>query len=228
MQKVLLLHGAIGSKEQLEPLKNLLSKEFDVYSINFSGHGGVALPDKFSIDVFANDVLAFLNMHSVDQIDILGYSMGGYVALYLAANHPQKVGKIFTLATKFDWTEESAFRESKMLDPVKIEEKVPAFAAALRERHYPNDWKKVLSETAGMMIAMGHNPPLIESVLNRIPHKVKLCVGDADKMVSIRETRAVADSLSNAEFYLFAGMPHPIEQIDIQLLAAESSTFLKK
>ena len=40
MQHLILLHGALGSKEQLQPLATTLQNTFHVHSFNFSGHGG--------------------------------------------------------------------------------------------------------------------------------------------------------------------------------------------
>src|ERR1051326_9543575 len=86
---LLLLHGAIGSKVQLEPLASLLGDKYSVHSMNFSGHGGEPLPEQFSIAGFANDVLSYLEGNNLPRVNIFGYSMGGYVALYLARHYPQ-------------------------------------------------------------------------------------------------------------------------------------------
>src|SRR5690606_41352857 len=108
-----------------------------------------------NIPQFAEDVLVYLEQQNIKSIDIFGYSMGGYVALYLAKNHPEKVGKLITLGTKLSWTPDIAAKETKMLDAAKMEEKIPAFAEILKTRHYLNDWKMVLEKTAYMMVAMG-------------------------------------------------------------------------
>src|SRR6218665_691823 len=160
MQHMLLLHGAIGAKDQLLPLAEKLSGPFTVHTLSFSGHGGEAMPDAFSMQLFANDVLNYLEKNNIPKISIFGYSMGGYVALYLAKHHPEKVEKIFTLATKFLWTPEIAAKEIKMLDAEKIAEKIPAFAQILEKRHTPNNWKVVLQKTAAMMMEMGASNPL--------------------------------------------------------------------
>src|SRR5687767_6066719 len=108
MQKLLLLHGAIGSKEQLQPLAGLLKNEYEIHTLNFSGHGGTPLPEQFSIELFARDVVDYLDAKKLENINIFGYSMGGYVGLYLARYFPMRIGKVFTFATKFDWTPASA------------------------------------------------------------------------------------------------------------------------
>ena len=133
MKKLLLLHGAIGAASQFDKLKEELKDKFEVYSLNFSGHGGEEMPDeKYSIELFADDAIKFIDKNKLEGIDVYGYSMGGYVALYIASKDKNKLGKIFTTATKFDWNEETSVKESKMLNPAKIEEKIPAFAKAKR------------------------------------------------------------------------------------------------
>src|SRR3982751_5901517 len=101
---LLLLHGAIGSSAQLIPLAKKLKSNFEVKLFDFAGHGGRELPQSFSIELFTNDLLKWMEENSPDKIDVFGYSMGGYVALYIARYHPEKINRIFTLATKFDWT----------------------------------------------------------------------------------------------------------------------------
>jgi esterase/lipase len=42
MKDILLLHGAIGAKDQLQPLADALKDRYIVHTLNFSGHGGEA------------------------------------------------------------------------------------------------------------------------------------------------------------------------------------------
>ena len=130
MKNLLVLHGAIGSKSQFDSIASLLDNQFDIHLLNFSGHGGEAFKENFNISQFADDVLTYLKLNKIASIDIFGYSMGGYVALYLAKNHPEKVGKIITLGTKLSWTPDIAAKETKMLVADKIEEKIPAIKRA--------------------------------------------------------------------------------------------------
>jgi pimeloyl-ACP methyl ester carboxylesterase len=222
---LLLLHGAIGSQKQLAIIKDSLSAQFDVYSLDFSGHGGSEIPDQFSISVFAKDVLDYLKTKDISSINIFGYSMGGYVALYLARHFPKTVQQIFTLATKLDWREVVAEKEAKMLVPEKIEEKVPAFAMQLKERHEPQDWKIILRKTADMMLAMGKNPPLSESDFRQIKHTARLGIGDQDKMVSVEETQKVKFYLPNSSLLVMKETQHPIEQVNVSDLCREISDF---
>ncbi|MBL7889527.1 MAG: alpha/beta fold hydrolase [Bacteroidia bacterium] len=221
MEQLLLLHGAIGAKDQLEPLKQQLSSQFIVHSINFSGHGSETLPEHFSIEQFAKDVITFLDKQAIQTINIFGYSMGGYVALYLAKHHPERVKKVMTLATKFLWTPEIAQKEVKMLNPDVIAEKLTAFAKTLESRHHPNDWKVVLQKTAAMMLKLGEQNTLSLTDYSSIEQPVMISIGDKDSMVTLEETIAVYKQLKNAQFIVFPNTQHPIERMDVNRLSAE-------
>lgn len=226
MQHLILLHGAIGNSQQLTALADALKDAFIIHNIDFPGHGGTAMPPSFSMELFCDHVLQYMESNTIDKADFFGYSMGGYVALYLASKHPQYVGKVITLATKFSWSESIAVKEVGMLQPDVIETKVPAFANALKERHAPNDWKLVLQQTAGLLQSLGENPLLVPGELQKIKQQCLLLLGDSDKMVSAAETQDAADHLPQATMETLPGTPHPIEQVDIAMLAQRVRHFL--
>ena len=103
MQDLLLLHGAIGAKDQLEGLAITLQPHYNVYTLNFSGHGGEPLSEDFTIQSFVSNVQGYMEAKKITSANIFGYSMGGYVGMYLARHFPAKVLKLVTLATKFYW-----------------------------------------------------------------------------------------------------------------------------
>jgi pimeloyl-ACP methyl ester carboxylesterase len=219
MRPVLLLHGALGSATQLNPLKASLKEHgFTVYSMNFSGHSGESFSAQFGIETFAADVEKFLKANQLKQADIFGYSMGGYVALWLAYLHPEVVGKIITLGTKFDWNPESAAREIHKVNPDKILEKVPAFARVLEQRHAPNDWKELLQKTSDMMEQLGNKPLLSEQILATIKAEVLVLRGDQDDMADLMYSKKVAEMLPHAKFASLEKTPHPIERADVKFL----------
>lgn len=227
MKKLVLLHGALGSKEQLEELAYLLEKKFQVYTLNFSGHGDQPEKEAFSNDLFSDNIYQFLSENKIEKCHLFGYSMGGYVALYFANKYPDKIGKIITLATKFNWTPESAAKEIKMLNPNIIEEKVPKFAAVLKALHLANDWKIVLNKTAAMMLGLGNGKALKENDLRSIKNEVLIAVGDADKMVAVDESSWAAENLPNGKLLVLKGVEHPIEKVDRQDLSKVILNFIQ-
>lgn len=229
MQHLLLLHGAIGGKDQLQPLAELLNSNFIVHTLSFSGHAGNNIPDEpFSIELFANDVIQYLDQQKIEQVNIFGYSMGGYVAFYLAKHKPEKILKIVTLATKVDWDEAIAAKEIKMMDANILEQKVPAFAAQLAHRHAPNNWKIVLQKAAEMIENLGRNNTLKTEDYTSVTTHCLLLLGDRDKMVTLDETVAVYKQLPNAQLGILPNTPHPLEQVDNTLLSFILHRFLKQ
>jgi pimeloyl-ACP methyl ester carboxylesterase len=226
MQHILLLHGAIGAKDQLLPLAEALKTSFDVHLLNFTGHGGEEIPDNFSIPLFAQQVLDWLDNKKIETISIFGYSMGGYVAMYLAAKHPGRIRQVMTLATKFQWDENIAEREVKMLDAKKIEEKVPAFARELQLRHAPQSWQLLLEKTIGLLLSLGKDNLLNTGNISAITAPVLIMLGDRDKMVSLEETTAVYKLVADGRMAVLPGTAHPIEQVSVARLAFEISVFM--
>jgi len=218
-QQLILLHGALGASSQLENLKAELSSTFAVHTFDFEGHGGRNSENNFSIDLFVDNVLEYMIHESINDSYFFGYSMGGYVALKLAAVHPEKVKGIFTYGTKFDWSPESAEKEVRMLNPAKIEEKIPHFAAALNSLHQPMDWKENMNKTAAMMLELGKSPTVNSSVLNKINIPVTIGIGDADQMVTIEESKKVSEQLPEGKLKIFENAVHPIEKSDVGLLS---------
>ena len=161
----------------------------------------------------------------IEQTDIFGYSMGGYVGLYLARHHPARVGRLFTLATKFDWNPDGAAREAAMLNPEKMQQKVPQFYAALQQRHSPNNLDELLHRTAAMMTALGEQPEVTLQDLAQIQTPVRVGVGDRDQMVSIEETVQIFRQIPNGQLAVLPATPHPIEKVPLPRLAAEIQEF---
>jgi pimeloyl-ACP methyl ester carboxylesterase len=227
MESIILLHGAIGAKSQLISLANELEKSLDVHVFDFSGHGGFLTDKNFSIKLFSNDLLNYINQFPNKKFHVFGYSMGGYVALYTELHHSGTIQSIFTYGTKFKWNIEEAEKESKLLNPEKIEEKLPVFTADLANRHGNENWKIVLNKTAKMMIEMGEQPPLKDEDFLNINLPVVVSWGDADKMVSKEESVKVSNLLPHGFFKTYTNWPHPIEKLDFKVLANDLINFIK-
>ena len=227
MENLLLLHGALGSALTLAPLKEALADTYHVHSLNFEGHGGRPFPEAtFSIAVFARNVLDFLDDNKLDQVHVFGYSMGGYVGLYLAHMYPERFKSIFTLATKFAWSEEAAAKEVKLLNPEKIKEKLPAFATTLAQRHQPQSWEQNMEQTALMMLQLGKQPLLTNEILAQVSQPVQVAVGDKDNMVTLEETIQAYRCLPNGRLLVLPDTRHPLETIPVHRLQTEVTLFI--
>ncbi|MFC2187644.1 alpha/beta fold hydrolase [Fulvivirgaceae bacterium LMO-SS25] len=226
---LIILHGALGSASQMKPFGQLLKeKGLENICLDLPGHGRGTDIDAFDMTQFANYILQQMDEMDIQKVDFFGYSMGGYVALQLAFLYPERVGRIFTFSTKFNWTPEGAAHETKLLNPSKIKEKVPAFAATLAERHGEDCWEQVLVKTAEMMINLGNSPLLTESKLKQIQHQVLLATGDRDNTATAEETLQTSRFLPNAKLWISPNTSHPFEKLPITEIVTACGKFFQK
>jgi len=217
MPHLLLLHGALGHSDIFTPYLNTLSQYFTVHTPLFSGHGNLELPSEgISIEKYTQELSEYCEVNNLTDVFIFGHSMGGYAALCYAMKSPENINSIITLGTKFDWTEEQALKESKMLNPDVILEKIPQYAQLLESQH-GSKWKQLLPAIADLMIDLGKNPPL-ENNLATINLPIQIMVGDKDNMVTIEESSRVYRSLPNAKLAVLPDTKHPLDKVRPSLL----------
>jgi pimeloyl-ACP methyl ester carboxylesterase len=218
---LLLLHGALGASTQYAPLLPLIEDRIDVHTPDFEGHHTSPLRDRpFRFNHFAENVLDYMDGRTMDKVHIFGHSLGGAVGLYLARSFPERVAGVFTLGIKFEWSPEIARAENAFLDPQKMKQKVPGFAKMLHQRHTAAGWETLLKRVRDLHLSMGRDNPLKEADYRSINQKVRIAVGDRDKMVDIEQSVKVYRLLQHGEFQVFPATPHPLEQVDMPRLAS--------
>lgn len=226
MKNIILLHGAIGAKDQLESLsQELKQQDYNVFTMSFSGHGQIPFQRNFGIEQFALELEQFIQSNKLEKPTVFGYSMGGYVALYLALRNSTILGNIITLGTKFEWSQAIAQKEVKMLDSKTIIEKVPKFAEALKNRH-GNNWEMLLQKTAEMMLSLGDKNLLTLTNFLSIENKVLIGLADKDTMVSLEETTNVFKQLKQGSMYMLPNTKHQIESVNVKLMSQIIKEFL--
>lgn len=220
--KLILLHGALGTDEQMGALALSLSEGFAIRNLLFNGHGAAQAGMAFNIEDLSQQLL--LEMNS-EKAWVFGYSMGGYVALTAASRAPELFDGVITLGTKFDWSMQTLEKELAQLDPDKIREKVPQLAAMLEKRHGER-WPQLVVETANMMRHLSTHHSEIESNWSDMKTRVLMLLGDQDKMVTQQETTQVAELLSNSVMKILPETPHQIERTNTEMLVSEILRFI--
>ena len=153
-EPVVLLHGAfmaISNDFHWAEWIGELSKTRKVIAIEMQGHGRTADSGRdFTYDNLADDVAALLDYLKIPSADILGYSLGGGVALNFAIRHPDKVRKVVSISAVFrqnGWTKEGldAFPNltAEVFKGTPIEADYKRLSPTPNE--FPNFVKRVLS-----------------------------------------------------------------------------------
>lgn len=92
---LILLHGGLMSGDMFGPIIPALSERHQVITVDLQGHGRTGDIDR-PIDpaLMADDIAALIDHLGLDRPDVVGYSLGGGVALHTAIKYPEKVGKV--------------------------------------------------------------------------------------------------------------------------------------
>ncbi|MBI5653090.1 MAG: alpha/beta fold hydrolase [Chloroflexi bacterium] len=216
---LILLHGALGSREQFSALAPFLQDRYDVHALNLEGHGGAALPERaFRIEHFVENVQSYITEHAIAPAHFFGYSLGGFVACALAKAQPELAHSIATLGTKFHWDAETATREVALLDPATIKTKIPKFAQALAERHGAN-WEAICWRTQDLLWSLAGRGGFAPQDAATIQQRVRVMLGDRDATVTLAESHAIFQALPRGEFEILPATPHPFEIVSPTRLA---------
>jgi len=96
---LILLHGGLGSGEMFGPILPLLAESHRVVAVDLQGHGRTADIDRpIDVRLMADDIAALIDHLGLDRPDVVGYSLGGGVALHTAAKYPAKVRRLVAAA----------------------------------------------------------------------------------------------------------------------------------
>lgn len=91
---LIILHGMFGQQANWNVLAKAFAENFKVYSLDARNHGQSPHADSMSYSEMAEDVAQTMNAMGIPRADVIGHSMGGKIAMYLALNSPERVNKL--------------------------------------------------------------------------------------------------------------------------------------
>jgi esterase len=91
----IILHGFLGMGDNWKTLaKQFSTLGFQVHLVDQRNHGRSFHDSEFNYEVLAEDLKAYCSFHNLEDIVLLGHSMGGKTAMLFAALHPEIVSKL--------------------------------------------------------------------------------------------------------------------------------------
>lgn len=91
---LLILHGYFGMSDNWRGLGLKFSEKHEVHLIDQRNHGKSFHSDDFDYELLVEDLFYYINSHNLEEVTILGHSMGGKVAMLFAVTYPEFVDKL--------------------------------------------------------------------------------------------------------------------------------------
>jgi pimeloyl-ACP methyl ester carboxylesterase len=153
---LVLIHGGFGSIETFGPVLTALSASRKVIAVDLQGHGRTADIDRpIRYELMADDIAGLLAYLHVEKADVMGYSLGGGVALQVAIRHPGVVRKLVVVsaaATRSGWYPEILAAEAQMNAAVAEQMKQsPMYALYASLAPRPQDWPVVVTKLGELL-----------------------------------------------------------------------------
>lgn len=91
---LVIVHGLYGSSDNWVNIGKRLAEKHTVYMVDQRNHGHSPFSDSHTFNDMRNDLEEFFEKHKIEKATLLGHSMGGKVAMWFAADFPEKVEKL--------------------------------------------------------------------------------------------------------------------------------------
>jgi pimeloyl-ACP methyl ester carboxylesterase len=180
---LVLLHGGFGSVEMFGSNLGALAAGRQVISVDLQGHGRSPVPDRpMRFETMADDIAALIRELGIVRADVVGFSLGGGVALRTAIQHPDVVDRIVLVSTPFrstGWLPEQRAAMQSMAGNAAVVEMLgqsPLGATYRAIAPQPADWPKLVEQVTTLL---ADDYDWMAEASN-IPAAVLLVAGDAD------------------------------------------------
>jgi pimeloyl-ACP methyl ester carboxylesterase len=178
---MILLHGGLGSGEMFAPILPQLAEHHRVIAVDLQGHGRTADIDRpLDVTLMADDIAALIDHLGLQEPDVVGYSLGGGVALQVGIRHPGKVGRVVTASANIRrsavYADMLAQQGQVSAAAVEFMRETPMYELYQRVAPRPEDFPRLLDKIG---VAMARDFDYTEEVRGlRVPTLV--VAADAD------------------------------------------------
>lgn len=226
---LLLLHGAGGStRTETLALARSLQTDFRVVAFDLPGHGQSGEADAEAPITFERMQAAtgaVLDALGWDRATLAGYSFGGAIALFFAAQHPARVERLVAHATNVFWDEAMVRAMAKRLNVPALQRRADLWAV-LDASHGGRAvalFPRVAAFSATIPAFRGE----AERLVGQVACPTLLTAGDRDDMFPLDATLALHAALPGAALGVLPGLRHRLDANAARRVAAEWKTWLR-
>jgi pimeloyl-ACP methyl ester carboxylesterase len=153
---LILLHGGLMSNETFGPVLPQLAERHQVIAPDLQGHGRTADIDRpIDVRLMADDIAALIDHLGLEKPDLVGYSLGGGVALHTAAKYPAKVRRLVAISANIRpdaiYAEMRAQQGQVGAAAAEFMKETPMYQLYQRVAPRPEDFPKLLDKIGASM-----------------------------------------------------------------------------
>lgn len=227
---LVMLHGATSSAaEDWAAQRPLFRKAFRVHLVDARGHAGTKwdVREGFSRDMLVDDLLGFADALGLATFHLVAFSMGAMTALTFATRYPERLRT--AIICGIDVVREPRTSVARrLMDPARIEQEEPAWAARLAKRHDevqgPGAWKNLLR---AIVDDVASAPLLSAAQLRNARLPILLVYGDRDVFVPADHAVAMFRQLPDARLLIAPDTPHQVMVSQPALFNQAAATFYR-
>ena len=91
---LIILHGLFGMLDNWQALAKEFACFFETHIVDLRNHGRSFHANQHNYEVMSEDLLSYLNTYNLDEVFLIGHSMGGKAAMNFACIYPDRVEKL--------------------------------------------------------------------------------------------------------------------------------------
>ncbi|RVU54452.1 alpha/beta fold hydrolase [Anaerosphaera multitolerans] len=197
---LLMLHGSGENLEIFYKLIDKLKESYKIYAIDSRNHGKSTMTDKYSYNIMAEDIKAFIESLGYDKVNVLGFSDGAIIGILLGISNPNQLGKLILLGPNLNPKD----MEEELLNKIK------------------NKYEKTGDKLLKLMLS---EPNIDIEDFKQIENEILLVFGENDifKDEFIKE---ISKAVNNGKTKILEGHDHLSYIVDNDILAEDILDFL--
>ena len=155
-EPLVLLHGGLGAGAEFEAIMPTLCAGRRVITVDLQAHGGTADVDRpLRPETMADDIAALIGHLGLERADVMGYSLGGLVALRTAIQHPEVVRRVVLVSVGFrrDGSHPEVVQNMDQFSPelAPVLQQSPLYERYARLAPRVEDWPVLVAKTSAML-----------------------------------------------------------------------------
>lgn len=227
-EDVVLVHGSgpgVTSYANWRGVLPVLGERFHVYAPDMVGFGYSDRPEgiNYGLDTWADQTIGFMNALGIDRAHLVGNSFGGAIALRMATQHPDRIGKLVlmgSMGVEFPITEglDNVWGYDGTLEGMK---KVMGFFAydksltgeELAQVRYEGATQPGFQESFSSMFPAPRQRwveamTVPEKEIGALPHRTLIVHGREDQVIPLQNSYRLEEMIDRADLAVFAHCGH--------------------